>query len=1161
MIQILEGPSGSGKSYQIYQRIIRRSMEEPEKRCFLVVPEQFTMQAQRDIVQMHPCHGTMNIDIVSFNRLAYRVFEEQNIHCGQILEDFGKSMLLQRILLKYRKELPIFGPSFSKAGFIDELKSLLTELFQYRVSEQDLEEFYLNLSGHGMLKQKLHDLLFVYQKFQEEIKDTYIIAEHILEMLAMHVADSELLHESVVFLDGYTGFTPIQYEVLEALARQVSSMTITITIDEVSVEKDALAEHELFYISKDTIQRIVKLGERLDIYVEEEFLGVAAPRFTDASEILHLEKNIFRYPYETWKADCTQIHIQTMKNTRQEFRSVARQIHAMVREGRYRYRDIAIIHGSLEDIEPIAEEILPKLRIPYFIDMNQSLYMNPCLESLRAILDIAEQDYSYDSVFRFLKTGVTGLSYDGIEQLENYCRKKGIRGENWWKRCFAEDVAAEYREGQELYVAVNYGCQVLLLLMPVVSALKQAVLVQDYVQALQTYLDTIQMKQLLEEKEQLFETQGNLVQAKSYSQIYDKLQDIFEKMNTILGTVEMETDEFHSLLDTGLNDIALGVIPPSLDQLTIGDIERTRLNHIQVLFVMGVNDGIIPKVSRGAGILSEADRRVLAEKLELAPDSRQQVFTEQFYLYQNITKPSKELYLTYHIQDNDGNETLPAYLIGRVQKLFPKLCVELSAVQVLSWNSIETAADCRDILVTRLHGDSDQPLEETEQTIWKALYQYYLGEEPEVIERLKQGIRYNNVGQLLTPDTASRLYGDWLNTSVSKLEAYSKCPYQFFLEYGLKLHKREKNEVSLSDMGNLLHKVVETVFRQVETRKAAESSVDGEETDNPWKMISDEELSELTAHTVEQIANSQEDKIYEQTSANRHLLHRMKQIASYAVVDLKEQLLKGSMIPYQFELTFNRKNADEMCKNLTSTEIRLEQGAMMRLNGIIDRIDICQDDSHVYVKVLDYKSSHKEIEMTQVSAGLQLQLLIYTNVVLEVLHRQFPEKEIIPAGSLYYGFKVPMIEKKAKDETTKKNIAKVTAMTGLVNEEAPCIQYMGAEELLPVKAQKKGKYPDAGVGNQISGTEEISEALAESEEILNTERYMELLSQVRNTVKELGEDMMKGEIPIRPVKSGRGMPCDFCDYQDVCKLDCKDGGNRIVTAEQLMRYRKNRMQE
>lgn len=1171
MIQILEGPSGSGKSYQIYQRIIKQSMKEPEKKFFLVVPEQFTMQAQRDIVQMHPCHGTMNIDIVSFNRLAYRVFEEQNIHYGQILEDFGKSMLLQRILLKYRKELPVFGPGFSKAGFIDELKSLLTELFQYRVSEQDLEEFYLNLTGHGMLKQKLHDLLFVYKEFQEEIKDTYIIAEHILEMLARHVPDSELLHESVLFLDGYTGFTPIQYDLLEALARQVSSMTITITIDKASAEKDTLAEHELFYISKDTIQRIMKLGERLDIYVEEEFLGTAPPRFTEASEILHLEKNIFRYPYEKWERDCTQIHIQTMKDTRQEFRSIARQIHAMVREGRYRYRDIAIIHGSLEDIEPIAEEILPKLNIPYFIDMNQSLYMNPCLESLRAILDIAEQDYSYDSVFRFLKTGVTGLSYDGIEQLENYCRKKGIRGENWWKRCFAEDVIAEYKEGQDLYVTMNYGFQVLLLLMPVVSALKQASSVQDYVLALQTYLETVQMKQLLEDREQIFETQGNLVQAKSYSQIYDKLQDIFEKLNTILGTVVMKTDEFHSLLDTGLNDIALGVIPPSLDQLTIGDIERTRLNHIQVLFVMGANDGIIPKITRGAGILSEADRGILSERLELAPDSRQQVFTEQFYLYQNITKPSKELYITYHVQDSDGNETLPAYLISRVQKLFPKLCVELPVAQELSWDSIETAADSRDVLVTRLHGDATQPLKEAEQTIWKALYRYYMAEEPEVVERLKQGTRYNNVGQLLTPETASRLYGDWLNTSVSKLEAYSKCPYQFFLEYGLKLHKRERNEVSFSDMGNLLHEVVETVFRHVETRKAEEQSLDGEETENPWKAISNEALRDLTIQTVEQIANAQEDQIYEQTSANRHLLQRMKQIAAYAVVDLKEQLLKGSMIPYQFELTFNRRNADELCKNLSSTEFRLEQGTTMRLNGIIDRIDICQDDSHVYVKVLDYKSSHKEIEMTQVSAGLQLQLLIYTNVVLEVLHRQFPKKEIIPAGSLYYGFKLPMIEKKAKDETTQKNIAKVTAMTGLVNEEEPCIQYMGAEDLLPVKSHF-GAGTTRGFNDNLTGinAKETTENLnaenpesldAESEEILNTERYMELLSQVQDTVKELGEDMMRGEIPIRPVKSGRGMPCDFCDYQDVCKLDCKDGGNRVVTAEQLMKYRKNRTQE
>lgn len=1130
MIQILEGPSGSGKSYQVYQRIIRQSMEEPERKFFLVVPEQFTMQAQRDIIRLHPYHGTMNIDIVSFHRLAYRVFEEQNIHCGRILEDFGKSMLLQRILLKYRRELPVFGPSFSKAGFIDELKSLLTELFQYRIKEQDLEELYTTITGHSMLKQKLHDLLFVYKEFQKEIKDTYVIAEHILEMLAEHVKDSELLHGSVLFLDGYTGFTPIQYDLLEALSLQVSSMTVTVTIDETSANKEALEEHELFYLSTDTIQRLKRMGERLDIYVEEEFLKESAPRFADAPELMHLEKNIFRYPYTVWDGDCTRIHIQIMRNTRQEFRSIARQIHAMVREGRYRYKDIAIIHGNLADIEPIAEEILPSLDIPYFIDMNQSMYMNPCLESLRAILDIAERDYSYDSVFRFLKTGVTGISSDGIEQLENYCRKKGIRGESWWNKCFSEEAKMSYKEGQDLYITMNCGYQVMQQLTPVVTALKQAVCVKEYVQAMQSYLEESHMKALLKEKELLFEKQGNLVQAKSYSQIYDKLQDIFDKLNSILGTEEMTTEEFHSLLDVGLNDITLGVIPPSLDQLTIGDIERTRLNHIQVLFVMGVNDGIIPKVTRDMGILSEADRSVLSEKLFLAPNPRQQVFTEQFYLYQNITKPSKALYLTYHEQDNDGNETLPAYLIARVKKLFPSLRTELPAAQELSWNSVETATDSRDCLVAHLHDNSDCQMAETQQILWKALYGYYTEQEPEVIERLRQGIRYHNVGQSLTPDTASRLYGDWLNTSVSKLETYSKCPYQFFLEYGLRLHKRERDEVTYADMGNLLHRVVEIVFSQVETRKVQQQLVGETQSENPWEKISDDTLRELTIQAVQKIADENEDRVYEKTSANRNLLLRMKQMASYAVVDLKEQLLKGSMIPYVFELSFNRKQADECSSNLTSAEFQLEQGSTMRLNGIVDRIDVCQDDSHVYVKVLDYKSSRKELEMTQVTAGLQLQLLIYTNVVLEVLHRRFPEKDIIPAGSLYYGFKMPMVKKGAHEETTKNSIAKATAMTGLVNEEEPCISYMGTEDILPVGTQKEG--------------------------IHDTEAYLDLLSQVQDTVKTLGNDMMRGEIPIRPVKIGRSLPCDYCDYKDVCKLDCEDGGNRVVTPEQVMAQRK-----
>lgn len=1145
MIQILEGPSGSGKSYQLYTRMIGQAIKEPERKFFLIVPEQSTMQAQRDVVTMHPQHGTMNIDIVSFNRLAYRVFEEQNVSCDHVLEDFGKSMLIKRILMEHRKELPVFGPNASRDGFVDELKSLLTELFQYRITEDRLEEVLKHReekrsAGDILLCQKLKELLFVYRRFREEIQGKYIIAEHILEMLAMHVPQSELLAGSVLFLDGYTGFTPIQYDLLQALAAKVSSMTITVTIDQASAEKEVISEHELFYLSKDTITRIRRLGERLDIYVEEEFLEGGAPRFRNAPELSFLEQNLFRYPYRVWKEQDqkavsnasssigkrqdSQIRILAMKDTRQELQVVARQIHAMVREGRYRYRDIAIMHGDLKELAPIAEEVLPQLNIPYFIDMNQNMYMNPCLESIRALLFIAEQDYTYESVFRFLKTGILDCDYmhdqDRMEALENYCRKKGIRGKRYWERVFSEENLERKPEGSWEYDTIQYGMRVFDFIRTITDAWKEAETVQEYTEAVQEYLTKIHMEDILEQYVAHFEEDDNFVQARAYSQIYDKLKDILEKLKGILGDARISIDEFRMLLDTGLDDITLGVIPPSLDQLVIGDVERTRLNHVKVLYVMGVNDGIIPKVSRGAGILSEADRSALSQELELAPDSRRQVFTEQFYLYQNITKPSDALYLTYHSQTGDGNEVLPAYLIGRIRKLFPDITVETPELNRIDWDRIETEQDSRGLLVTRLHEESSSRLSVQEGSIWKGLYLYYQQEAPEVLASLQEGAAYNNIRKSLTPETAARLYGEFLNTSVSKLETYSRCPYKYFLEYGLNLKKREMQEVSLSDMGTLLHGVVEQVFRRVETRHVEDHLVTEKDTGNPWEAITEEELTQLTMDAVDRIAESEQGEIYRQTAANQNLLKRMRQVAAYAIIDLKGQLMKGKMIPYRFELEFNRKNSDRECRNLQSASITLDQGTTMTLSGIVDRIDVCQDESHVYVKVVDYKSSQKELQMEQITAGLQLQLLIYTNVVMEVLKKRFPDKEIIPAGSLYYGFKIPMIEKKVKEETTLKNIREATAMTGIINDDETCKAYMGDPSLLPGPDETTGQYTD-------------------------------LLNNVQSVVKNLGEEILKGQIPIRPVTAGRGLPCDYCDYKDVCKLDIKDGGNRIVTAKQL----------
>lgn len=1116
MIQIIEGPSGSGKSRLVYEEIIQMAGKEPEKNFFLLVPEQFTMQAQRDIVSLHPQHGSMNIDIVSFNRLAYRIFEELNIRTDYVLEDFGKSMLLQRILLENRKKLSCFGPCVNKPGFVDELKSLMTELFQYRIGLEDMKQVYAGMTGHNMLKGKLEDLLFVYEAFQKEVEDSYIIAEHVLEILALHIEESALLKNSILYLDGFTGFTPIQYEVLAALAKTSERMTFTITIDARSAAAQSCAEHELFYLTKDTISRIRKLGERVQIRVEERFLQETGVRFQEAPELQHLEQNLFRFPYQVWKGEVEHIKLQVFATARQELQAAGRQIRAMVREGRYRFRDIAVIHGDLNSLEPMAEEIFPKLNIPYFIDTNQSIYMNPCLEAIRSILDIAQTDYSYESVFRFLKTGVTELSVEQVEALENVVLRKGIRGLKWWRQVFEQEAAG----------IGEVGMQVLHLLMPVTAALKEAVRVQEYVKILQDFLQALNMEKQLELAAEEYEEQGNLVLAKSYEQIYARLEDIWDKLLEILGNSEMTLEEFRKVLETGLDDITLGVIPPSLDQVTVGDIERTRLNHVKVLFVLGINDGIIPKAAGSSGILSETDREILGKELELAPNPKSRVFTEQFYLYQNLTKPSENLYLMYHLQDKDGDEAMPAYLIGRIQRIFPHLEGKNASTTALNWENIETPADSAENLIAALF---QKELPEEEAELWKSLHSYYEKNQPERIQRIQAGLLYNNLNAWLSPETAVKLYGLEMHTSVSRLETYSRCPYQFFLQYGLQLKERERSEVSLSDMGSLLHRIVEGVFAHVENRNAEEMQVT-EEAENVWETITDEALEGLVEQEMKAAIEEVQEEKFLLSKSSGQLLQRIEKTASYAVCDLKKQLLRGRMIPYKFELKFPSEEAGEA---LQAVRIELGQGSRMQLKGIIDRIDIAQDEQHVYVKVMDYKSSGKDIDVNQVNAGLQLQLLVYTNVVLEVLQKRFPDKKIVPAGSLYYGFQIPMVEKTARTvgEALENKLQKETALTGVINVEEPCISLLGGSEILPVKVKK----------------EDGELRIQESDTVLTQERYYNLLSEVQQTVAELGREMADGQIPIRPVQTGRTPPCAYCAYRDVCKLDCQDGGNQIYT--------------
>ena len=680
-LQFIFGNSGSGKSDFLYDSVLKQAKENKEQQFLIIVPEQFTMQTQRELVERQKQHAIMNVDVLSFARLAYRVFDDLGKQNVVVLEETGKNLVLRKVAEQKKAELKVLGANMNKMGYVGEVKSLISELMQYNVRPDALAEFLEREPLGEGLRLKMQDVLTMYQGFTEYLKGRYITAEEVLELLYDVAEESELLRNSVIVLDEFTGFTPIQNRLMEKLLVLAKKVSVSVTMDVREDFYQCRGVHELFAMSKKTVASLLKVAELCKVPVEEPLVLPTGKqrRYANAADLYFMEQNLFRpgagsYRYKASEQSMQHIRITSLKNPREELKFAAREIVRLTRENGYRYRDIAVVTGDVQQYGNYVPEIFEQYHIPYFIDQTKNILFHPFIECIRAILEMIEYDFSYESVFRFLRcglaakvvteaknsdkepdpaatedltqqpeTGSHGLTEQEIDRLENYVLARGIRGASRWSRPWTfvmpdgtlEDMARlnEIREA----VYENFK--------PLLEAFRG----KDNTVSTQTYelyslIRRLNMEQLLKERGNFFEAHGNQARAKEYDQIYKIVMDLLDKVTSLLGDETMTVREYSDILDAGFEAAKVGIIPPGNDTVTVGDIERTRLNHVKILFFVGVNDGVVPKAGNQGGIISQFEREKMAEyHLELAPGAREKVFIQKFYLYLNMTKPSERL--------------------------------------------------------------------------------------------------------------------------------------------------------------------------------------------------------------------------------------------------------------------------------------------------------------------------------------------------------------------------------------------------------------------------------------------------------------------------------------------------------------------------------------
>lgn len=1138
-LQFIFGGAGAGKSYYLYNKIIQQSIENPKKQYLILVPEQFTMQTQKELVIMHPRKGICNIDVLSFERLAFRVLTEMGESQRTLLEETGKSMVLRRVAQEKKKELKILGAKMDKQGYVSQMKSMVSELRQYEISIEDLEDVLEDLSSSPELYYKLQDIKTLYQGFFDYLEGSFITQEEVLDAMGRVAPQSKKLKDSVLVLDGYTGFTPIQLQLLETLLEICEEVYVTVTIAAGEDPYKMGSPHELFYLSKQTVASLLRIAKDKKISWKEYWIpegkGEYQGRFKDNPPMAFLEKNVFRYRRKKYPKQQDAVQIYEAQNPASEMEMTAGEIRRLVRTKGYRYRDFAVITGDMQVYAPAAARAFARYEIPCFIDEKHSVFLNPFVEYLRAAVDMIVENFSYESVFRMLRCGLNDISTEEADRLENYVIAMGIRGFSRWQQEWVRSYRGENPE--ECVQIDRIRASLVEKWQPFYKKMKTPdASVRTYTEALYEYITANKIQEKLKEFTKNFEAEGNLSLVKEYSQIYEIVMNLLDKLVKILGDKKVRIREFKEILEAGLSEAKVGIIPPTSDQVLVGDMERTRLKDIKIVFFVGVNEGKIPKEQQAGKLLSDLNREELKGSLKerglsLAPTAKENLYTQKFYLYLNLTKPSERIYLSYSRLSSNGEAMSPSFLVAQIQKLFPDA--------VREWD-VPLFAESKYGALDRL--SEEMRKQDRTSPVFEELMSWFTSQKEyrELVNRLIDAAYYVNPQESISKGVAEALYGTELSNSASRLEQFAKCACSHFLSYGLMLRERVRYEFSMADMGTLLHNSLDLFARKVR------------EQGKSWVDLEDEERDTLAEDCVTEVVEKSGETILLSSARNAYTINRVKRMVKRSVWALQKQLKQGEFYPALTEWAFGEKD------NIDSLNFDLESGQKLHLKGRIDRIDVCQDkENHLYVKVIDYKSGTTQLDLIKLYYGLQIQLALYLNAAIELEKKRFPDKLVQPAGVFYYNTKDPILNKEdvKNPENPQEEILKKLKMDGICSAEPEILQKLD-KNLAAGKSVESFAVP---VKYTAKGT------FSSNSKVANQEEFAIMMDYVQDKAKKIGREILKGNTSVNPFERQKENACEYCPYKEVCGFDEKLPGygyRRLENykSEELWRLMKDEME-
>ncbi len=1096
-LRFVIGRSRSGKTSFCLNEI--KEKQSIGKRLIYIVPEQYSLQAEKELVAV--TGGMVSAAVLSFRRLAENIFSEQGGASGNLLDDTGKLMILRHILNKNKDKLRYFGIVCSRQGFISRLGETLSVFSTQGIYPEDIEDYSKAFPKDSAMALKLGDTALVYSEYRDFIKSRYVSSDDMLTVAAEKMTGAKYIDGAEVWLDGFYGFTHQEYEMISRLLTACKNVTVTLNMDPSCAFREKMNMENIFFEPWDTMMRLKKLSADRNVAVEKSILLKDTYYASKGMERLERE-------YSAWNvnssADSSGINLLTASTVTDEINMCASKIISLVRDKGLRYRDIAVTARNLQDYEEHIRLIFSHYGIPFFMDTKRTVMGQACTELISSIADMTASDLSYESVFRCLKTELTPLLREERDILENYVVRYGIKGKEWlkerWQLGFENEETSEKEDAINEIKNKAIG--------PFIDFYKTFRKGKHSVKEITVGLyETVQNMDVIDklsEKSQNAEENGDLDKAQEYIRCFELIGELLENMTKLLGDDEVNIKEYSEILEAGLGGLKMGIIPAGIDSVVAGDIERTRLPDIKALFVVGVNEGVIPSSSFDSNSLFNEREIENLENMgaDLPHSGARLAFEEQYLIYLGITRPSEMLYLCRNKNDFDGRETRPSSIIGRIEKIFPE--IESEEFDELSIKSVDRPIP---VLHRLGNGLAENRVLWQETAKWMAEAKEY----KDRADMIENGSKIQNVEGTLSRKNLNTLYGSKPYTSVSRLETFAKCPFSYFAQYSLCAKPRKLYEIRTPDIGSIFHKVLEKLIWKMR------------EEGLTWQTLDKEKAREMTETIIDEMVPEPENKILLSTAAYTYLVKRIKRITGRAVFALKKHMSSGKFETFGSEITFGSGE-------LPPIAVAMPGGMDILLRGKIDRVDIYRKDGLGYVKIIDYKSGRQDFNLSDIYYGLQLQLLLYMDAFIKTGKVLIKDEPGI-GGVFYFRIMDPVVnDYELKGADPEQLLYKKFCMSGLACSDPEVLEALDADLLPGVRSEVIGVYKKKD--GTITGS------------AVNKDFYESLMEYTVSKAGEIGQKIVDGDVSISPVVNGKNIPCDYCDYRSICCFDEKSGNKQ-----------------